>query len=137
MKTELSVRDREEVNNDRLVFIEAIVDQIEHDPSKETECLVELATFFCDAPIHEHDELARALKQLLMALLKNREQAIPEVSHCPRCGAQTNGVMWKRHSDLCQNIDGTETELPDQAVKIALMILKRREVSPLDADIPF
>ena len=112
---------------ERLAAIEAIGNAIECDPSKETEYLEELAVLFCDAPIHQEDDVGIVIRGFLAALLKNRGKAMPDVSRCPRCNVPTNGVMWKSHSKLCRNLDDTETELPDEAVIAAMKVLKRRK----------
>ena len=112
---------------ERLAAIEAIGNAIECDPSKETEYLEELAILFCDAPIHQVDDVGIVMKAFLAALLKNRGKAMPEACRCPRCDVQTNGVMWRPHAALCRNLDGKETELSDEAVIAATKVLKRRQ----------
>ena len=125
---------------DRLDEIHAVARGIENEPDRETEFLERLAKSFCDAPVDPGDEVGGAIKDLLAALLKNRGKAMPEVSCCPRCDAPVNGAARQRHSALCQNIDGTETELSDEAVIAAMKVLKRREEAEQDRltdDIPF
>ena len=125
---------------DRLGEIHAVARGIEHEPGRETEFLERLARSFCDAPLHPGDEVGSVIKDLLAALLKNRGKAMPEASRCPRCDVPVNGAAWQRHSALCQNIDGTETELSDEAVIAAMKVLKRREeadLARLDDEIPF
>lgn len=123
------------VLQDRMAAIETTAAEIEHNPSAETGYLLELAVLFCDAPIHQIDDMGIVIKSLLTALLKNRGKAMPEVSRCKRCNVPTNGAMWKPHSELCQNLDLTETELSDKAVKAATKVLKRRQ-DELE-DVPF
>ncbi len=120
---------------ERLAAIDTTAREIEHDPSKETEYLEGLALLFCDAPIHAADDVGCVMKGLLAALLKNRGKAMPEARRCPRCGVQTNGVMYRPHTELCRNLDDSETELSDEAVIAATKVLKRRQ-DELE-DVPF
>ena len=112
----------------RMADIESTAMEIERNPSAETGYLLELATFFCDAPVYQDDDLGRVMKSFLTALLENRGKKMPKVIRCSRCGVPTNGCMWKPHSELCRHLDGTETELPDEAVRAAMKVLKRRSV---------
>ena len=129
---------------DRLDEIRAVAKAIEHDPHRETDFLERLARSFYDAPLDPEDEVGSVIKDLLAALLKNRGKAMPEVSYCPRCGVQMDSAAehqrQHQHSSLCQNIDGIETELSDEAVIAAMKVLKRREEAEQDQltdDIPF
>ena len=120
---------------DRLAAIDTTARDIENNPSAETGCLLELALLFCDAPISQADDMGVVMKGFLAALLKNRGEAMPEASHCPRCDVPTNGILWEPHSHLCRNRDDTETELPDEAVIAAMKVLKRRKNE--QGDMPF
>ena len=134
---------------DRLDEVRVVAKAIEHEPDRETDFLERLARSFYDAPIHPEDEVGSVIKDLLAALLKNRGKKMPEVSYCPRCGVQMGRAAehqrqhQHQHSTLCRNIDGTETELSDEAVIAAIKVLKRREKteqsnqSVLDEEIPF
>ena len=124
---------------DRFDEVRAVASGIEQEPGRETEFLERLARSFYDAPIHPEDEVGSVIKDLLAALLKNRGKAMPEARRCPRCDVPVNGngAIWERHSSLCQNIDGTETELSDEAVIAAMKVLKRREEAAETDDIPF
>ena len=112
---------------DRLAAIDTTARDIERDSSRETEYLDDLAMLFCDAPISQADDMGIVMKGFLTALLKARGNTAPEIIRCQRCDAQTNGAMWRPHSGLCQNRDGTDTELSDETVKAATKILQRRE----------
>ena len=122
-------------SQDRMVAIEATAAEIELNPSAETGYLLELAVLFCDAPIHQEDDMGIVMKAFLAALLNARGKAMPEASRCPRCNVPTNGAMWKPHSELCRNLDDTETELSDEAVIAATKVQKRRQ-DELE-DVPF
>ena len=122
-------------HEDRLMAIDATARDIELNPSAETGYLLELAVLFCDAPIHQQDDMGIVIKNFLTALLRNRGQAMPEASRCPRCDVSTNGVMWEPHSELCRKLDDTETELSDEAVIAAVKVLKRRQDEL--KDVPF
>ena len=132
---------------DRLDEVRAVAKAIEHDPDRETEFLERLARSFYDAPVHPGDEIGGLIRDLLAALLKNRGKAMPEVRICPRCDVRLYRTAEHQrqhpHSALCQNTDGTETELSDEAVLAAVKVLKRRaeanqaKQSALDDEIPF
>ena len=129
---------------DRLGEMRVVAKAIEQEPGRETEFLERLAKSFFDAPLHAGDEVGSVIKDLLAALLKNRGKAMPEVSHCSRCGVQMGGAAehqhQHQHSALCRNIDGIETELSDEAVIAGIKVLKRRdeaEKAQLSDDLPF